>query len=237
MEYIIIIIICSFCLLILLGIGILFTIKDEENTKVKQDVKIETSKQLNCTVNLNKYTCSDPSNTKIITLTDGPIFKISYSNQTDSFDKVTKNYYILAPYVFMVNTGVSLATKEISINSLQDLLALFDKIDNQYVAENKIPDKCLNVPIGLRNTNTYNTTCLFFLINRIDILENLIKKTFFPYINQSILLDYFNLINKKISENQTITVLEYVMYITIFNRMSKFKYSVKCKSDDRSTKC
>lgn len=242
MEYntIAVIVVFTLGLFISCSIAIFFSKRVKKNTQVKQldeNQLKESLKTLNCKVNLNKYTCSDPTNQKIITLTDGPIFKISYSIEKDSFEKEIKNYYIIAPYIFIVNTAVSLATKETSVNSLQELLALFDKIDNKYVSENTIPDKCINVPIKLRNNNTYNTTCMFFLINKIDILENLIKKSLFPYINESILVDYFNLINRKISENLTITILEYVMYIALSNRTSKFKYYTKCNSDDRSTKC
>jgi len=222
---------------------------DQIQLKTKVDQVKKSSKQLDCTVTLpsndfvnsGKYTCSDPTNNKIITLTDGPILKISYSTEKDSFGKETKNYYIIAPYIFIINTGISLASKDIIINSLQDLVDLFDKIDKQFVSENTIPDKCLNVPIKTREEAKapYNTTCIFFPgLNKVNSIETIIEKAFFPYIQNSILTDYFDLINTKLaSQTPTLTILEYVMYLALLNRKPTFNYYTLCTSDDTSINC
>jgi len=236
MEYIILIVIvvCSLCLFILSGIAIFFiTKKFKGDTQgATQDTKVKKqSKKLICNIISDKYTCSDPINEKIIiTLTDGPIFKISYSIEKEK-DSDVRKYYIIAPYIFIVNTGISLATKEVVINSVQELLALFDKIDTQYISENTLPDKCLNVPTKSRSDSMYNTTCMFFPL-QIETIEGIIKKSILPYIQESILNEYFNLINKKIAENPTLTILEYVMYIALLNRTSNFEYYTSCKLDN-----
>ena len=41
---------------------------DQTQLKIKVDQVNKSRKQLDCTVNLNKSTCSDPTNNKIITL-------------------------------------------------------------------------------------------------------------------------------------------------------------------------
>lgn len=249
MKYIILIVIvvCSLCLFILSGIAIFFItkkLKGDAKGSATQDDKVKSkkqSKQLSCKVISDKYTCSDPTNKKtIITLTEGPILKISYSIEKDPPDTGTdvRKYYIIAPYVFMVNAGISLATKEIIINSVQELLALFDKIDKQYISENTLPDKCLNLPVKTRGKSDYSTTCLFFSLKQIEAIEGIIRKSMFPYIQASILDEYFNVLNKKIAaENPTLTILEYVMYIALLNRTSKFEYYTTCKLDDTSTNC
>lgn len=214
---------------------------DQTQLKIKVDQVNKSRKQLDCTVNLNKSTCSDPTNNKIITLTDGPILKLSYSTEKDSFGKTSKNYYIIAPYIFIIDTGISLASKEIIINSLEDLVNLFDTLDKRFISENTIPDKCLNVPIKIREEAKapYNTTCIFFPgLNKIDSIEKIIQKSLFPYIGDSILTEYFVLINTKLnSQNPTLSVLEYVMYLALVNRKSNYNYYTLCTSDDQTINC
>jgi hypothetical protein len=245
MEYIILIVIvvCSLCLFILSSIAIFFIRKKlQGDASATQDNKVKKqSKQLLCKMISDKYTCTDPTNKKtIITLTEGPIFKISYSIEKDPPDTGTdvRKYYIIAPYVFIINAGISLATKQITVNSVQELLALFDKIDKQYISENTLPDKCLNLPVKTRGGSNYGMTCLFFSLKQIEAIEGIIRKSMFPYIQASILDEYFNVLNKKIAaENPTLTILEYVMYIALLNRTSKFEYYTTCKLEDTPTDC
>lgn len=245
MEYIILIVIvvCSLCLFILSSIAIFFIRKKlQGDASATQDKKVKKqSTQLFCQMISDKYTCTDPSNKKtIITLTEGPIFKISYSIEKNPPDTGTdvRKYYIIAPYIFIVNTGISLATKQITVNSVQELLALFDKIDKQYISENTFPDKCLNLDVKTRGESIYGTTCMFFSLTQIDVIESVIRKSIFPFIQESILDEYFNVLNKKIAvENPTLTILEYVMYITLLNRTSKFEYYTTCKLEGKSTDC
>ena len=243
MKYIILIVIvvCSLCLS---GIAIFFITKklkgDAKGSATQGDKVKKQSKQLLCTMISDKYTCTDPTNKKtIITLTEGPILKISYSIEKDPPDTGidVRKYYIIAPYVFIVNAGISLANKQITVNSVQELLALFDKIDKQYISENTLPDKCLNLPVDTRSESMYSTTCLFFSLKQIEAIEGIIRKSMFPFIQESILNEYFNLINKKIAENPTLTILEYVMYIALLNRTSNFEYYTTCKLDNTSTNC
>jgi|LakMenEpi03Aug12_release.lakeMendotaPanAssembly.Ray.scaffolds.fasta_scaffold50271_3 hypothetical protein len=247
MEYIILIVIvvCSLCLFILSSIAIFFIRKKlQGDASATQDNKVKkqsTSTQLLCKMISDKYTCTDPTNKKtIITLTEGLIFKISYSIEKHPPKTGTdvRKYYIIAPYVFIINASISLATKEITVNSLQELLALFDKIDKQYISENTLPDKCLNLSVKTRGESIYGTTCIFFSLKQIDAIEGIIRKSIFPYIQASILDEYFNVLNKKIAaENPTLTILEYVMYIALLNRTSKFEYYTTCKLEGKSTDC
>ena len=202
-----------------------------------------TITQLDCTVNdNNKYTCTDPSTNKIITLVNGPIFKISNSVEKDSFGKETQEYYLIAPFVFIVDAIISVSLKEIPINSLQDLLKFFDDTENRYNTENTIPDKCLKVSIKTREESKppYNQTCIFFPgLNKIDAIASTIQKSLLPYISDKILNQYFTTIDEKIKSNKSLTFLEYIMYIALLNHIKKYnyKYYTLCTSDNQIINC
>jgi len=199
---------------------------------------------IDCTVNGNIYKCSNPENLdNTIIITDGPIFKISYSTEINTFGETTIDYYIIVPFVFIIDYIISVNTKEIVINSLNDFIKSLDIVNQQYINTNNIPDKCLNVPLKIRNDSKppYNTTCIFFDngFGKLSAISNTIEKSLLPGIPDNVLNDYFNLISDKIKTTSTLTVFEYVMYMSLLNKLKNKnnKYLTLCISDDLNTIC
>ena len=221
---------------------------DSQSTS-KSDIILKTvvpkgkGTELDCTVNLNKYTCTSPVDNKVIMLIEGPIFKISSSTEQDSFKNETINYYIIAPYVFLVDAILSIASGEKVINSLQDLLDFFNDMDKKYILENTIPDKCIQVPIKTREEAKapYNTTCIFFPgLNKIDAIAKIFEKTFLIYLSNQVLTDYFSMVNDKINQvSPSLTILEYIMYLSLLNKIknSNYNYYTLCTSDNSNVNC
>lgn len=208
-------------------------------------VNIETDstlkpKQLTCKVvedeNNVTITCSHPENSKTIKLISGRILTISSSEETDSFNKITTNYYILVPYIFIVDFVVSLSLKEIEITSVEGFNKTIDELDKKYHETNIIPDKCLKVSLKIRNESKepYNTTCFFFPgLSSIGSLANIFRKTIIKEIPINILTEYYNIIDKKLQDKSpTITIFEYVMYIASMNlvKNTKYRYFAICNS-------
>lgn len=199
--------------------------------------------ELDCTINLGeKYTCSNPINNKIITLKNGPIFKLSSSTDIDSFGKATINYYILGSLTFMTDKIISVSMKVININTLDDLLKFFNDAEDDFNTKNTIPDKCLNVSTKIRQDSKppYNQICVFLPgLNKIDSISQILEKTLFPFLSTNILNDYYNMVNLKITNQLPLTILEYVMYLALLNKIknSQFKYFTLCTSDNEIINC
>lgn len=201
--------------------------------------------QLDCNVNdsSNKvYDCSNPINNKKIILKNGPIFKLSSSTETDSFGKTTINYYILGSLSFMDEGIISIATKETTINTLVDLLKFFDDMENKFNQNNKIPDKCLNVSIKIREESKppYNSMCIFFPgLNKIDAIVNILESSLLPFLSNTVMNDYYNMIESKLNNNTELSILEYTMYLALLNKIknSQFKYFTLCNSNNEKINC
>lgn len=201
--------------------------------------------QLDCNANNlpnENFDCSNPINNKKIILKSGPIFKLSSSTEIDSFGKSTINYYILGSLSFMDEGIVSIATKEITINTLDDLLKFFDNMENNFNKNNKIPDKCLNVSIKIREESKepYNTMCIFFPgLNKIDAIVKILESSLLPFLSTTVMNDYYNMIDSKLNKNVQLTILEYTMYLALLNKIknSQFKYFTLCNSDNEKINC
>jgi hypothetical protein len=217
-----------------------FTSTSLENDEIKP-----TSKQLKCKVNDDeKYTCINPVNNKMITLTSGPLFKISSSVEIDTFDKQFTDYYIMGSLSFMTQGFISIATNEIIISTLNDLLKFFNDYENIFNKENNIPDKCINVSkeIRLKSEEPYNTMCIFFPgLKTIHTVVKILELSLFPFLPNNVLNDYYNMINAKINNESSVTVLEYTMYLGLLNKIktSNFKYYTICttESDTITVNC
>jgi hypothetical protein len=244
----------SFCLIIIITVVLFIKYKREKDTSVKIEseshsttinAKVDSKLlQIDCTVNGNVYKCSNPQNLdKNITITDGPIFKISNSVEIDNFNKSTTDYYIIVPFVFIVDYIVSISTKEIVINSLNDFTKSLDDVERNYNNTNTIPGKCLNIPLKIRTESKapYNTTCIFFDngFGKISALSNIIEKSLLPALPDNVLNDYFNLTSNKINTISILTIFEYVMYLALLNKVKNKnnKYLTLCTSDDFNIVC
>jgi hypothetical protein len=231
-------------------------------------IKIPTSNEkrtnvdIICTVNINdftNFTCKDPktdesadyvpdnmpeyptysSTNHLINIINGKVFKLSFSEEINSSGNKILDYYVLVPYSFIVDFVIDLSLGDIKINSLQDLLNIFDKIDNDFDKLTVITDKCLKLKPGIRSESKppYNTTCIFFPgLSKIGALADTIEKILLPYIPENVQTQYFNIIDNKIKDSPTptLTVIEYVIFLSMFNRLKKKKinYVSQCKSSD-----
>jgi hypothetical protein len=202
---------------------------------------------LECSVNIKDgspiYTCTHPDNFKIIKLTSGPIFKISSSEETDAFNVKTNDYYIIVPFVFIVDFIVSVNLGDYDFKSVQDFIKEINKVDAKYDQTNAIPDKCLKLPMKTRGESKapYNTTCIFFPgFTSIGALITTIQKALVDKIPINVLTDYYNMIDTKIQgKNPEITIFEYVMYVASMNKVksTKYRYYGTCISTDETITC
>lgn len=204
----------------------------------------------NCYANPGKnlYTCADPSTDQLknITLVDGPILKLSFSEEIQIFtldgkptEKKSLDYYILVPYAFIVDFVIDLSLGAFSIKTLHDLHKTFEKIETTFNKTNTIPDKCLKLKAEIRNApkEPYNTTCIFFPgLSKLGALADTLEKVLLPYIPEQVQNEYFNSIDTKLqaSKTPTLTILEYVLYLGMLNRIKKKKlsYVMLCSSND-----
>lgn len=216
---------------------------NNQSLNIKQDTNSKrTRTQLDCTVNDNIYDCSNPKNNKKIKLISGPLFKLSSSTEVDSFGKSSINYYILASLSFLSTDIISVGTKEIVINTLDDLLNFFNASEDKFNKENTIPDKCLNVSTKIREESKapYNSTCIFFPgLNKIDVIANTLERVLFPFLPDSVMNGYFNMIESKLNNDTVLTILEYTMYLALLNKIknSQLKYFTLCTSDNENINC
>jgi hypothetical protein len=200
--------------------------------------------ELDCYVDYKAqvYTCTIPSDKKIY-IKSGPLFKISSSIEKDSFGKISYDYYIIGSTTFLSDNIISVANKEIEINTIEDLLKFFNDMETNFNTENTIPDKCLNVSTKIREESgkPYNTMCTFFPgLNKIDSIASILEKALLPLISDKILNDYYNKIDGLINkQNPELTVLEYTMYLALLNKIKKsnFKYFTLCTSDNDNVNC
>lgn len=202
---------------------------------------------LECSVNIKDgspiYTCTHPDNFKIIKLTSGPIFKISSSEETDAFNVKTNDYYIIVPFVFIVDFIVSVSLGDYDFKSVQDFTKEINKVDAKYEQTNTIPDKCLKLPMKTRGESKapYNTTCIFFPgFTSIGALITTIQKTLVEKIPIAVLTDYYNMIDTKLQgKDPEITIFEYVMYVASMNKVksTKYRYYGTCISTDETITC
>ena len=211
------------------------------------DDKSLTATQLDCAIKLKEksttytYTCAHPDTYKIIKLINGPVLKISSSNEIDAFNLKTTDFYIIVPFVFIVDFLVSVSLKEIEFKSLQDFIKEIERVDQTYQNTNTIPDKCLKVPVKTRAESKapYNTTCIFFPgFSSIGALVGTLQKTIVKEIPIKILTEYYNSIDKKLEAKEPeLTVFEYVMYVASMNRVksTKYRYFGTCDSDQSIT--
>lgn len=217
----------------------------ESNTSSKNNVVLpisiaksnSNSKQIDCYINNNISSCTHPINDKKIFLKSGPLFKLSSSVDIDYFNKSTTNYYILASLSFLTEGFSEVATKEIIINTLDDLLTFFNNMENQFVRENTIPDKCLGVSTKIReeSKDPYNTVCIFYPgLNTIHSIVDTLEKALLPFLSDKVLIDYYNMIESKLTNISELTILEYTMYLALLNKIknSQFKYFTLCESDN-----
>lgn len=210
-----------------------------------EEDKSLTSTQIDCTIklkdNLPIYTCTHPNSFKIIKLVNGPILKISASDEIDLFKVKTSDYYIIVPFVFIVDFLMSISLKEIEFKSLQDFMKEIDRIDETYNNTNTIPDKCLKVPLKIRTESKapYNSTCIFFPgFSSIGALISTLQKTIVNEIPINILTEYYNTVDKKLENKEPeLTIFEYVMYVASMNRVksTKYRYYAICESDQSIT--
>lgn len=219
------------------------------NLKILTGISTQNSSskpfQLDCNANNSPnevYDCSNPINNKKIILKSGPIFKLSSSTETDSFGKSSINYYILGSLSFMDEGIGSIATKEIAINKLADLLKFFDDMENKFIKNNKIPDKCLNVSVKIREESNppYNSMCIFFPgLNKIDSIVKILESSLLPFLSNNVMNDYYNMIESKLNNNTQLTILEYTMYLALLNKIknSQFKYFTLCNSNNEKINC
>lgn len=210
---------------------------NNQSLNIKKETSKKISTQLDCTANGNIYNCTNPKNNKIIKITSGPLFKLSSSTDIDSFGKSTINYYILASLTFLSVDIISVATKKKIINTLSDLLNFFNESENNFNKENTIPDKCLNVSTKIREESKapYNSTCIFYPgLNKIHSIADTLEKALLPFLTDTIMNDYFNMIESNLNNNTVLTILEYTMYLALLNKIknSQFKYYTFCTSDD-----
>jgi len=216
------------------------TIPDIPGIPSSVDIKSLTLKKLSCTIklidNVPLYTCTHPDTSNIIKLINGPILKMSASNEIDSSKNETTSYYIIVPYIFVVDFLISLGLKEIEFKSLDHFIEEIDKLDKMYDDKNTIPDKCLKLPVKTRNESKkpYNTTCIFFPgFSSMSSLITTIQKGFVPLIPIDILIEYYNKIDKKLQDKKPeLTIFEYVMYLASMNlvKSKKYRYSSICES-------
>jgi hypothetical protein len=228
-----------------------FTLKLKETDHSKGN-----STEINCTVNNGPiYKCSNPiDNDSYITLKNGPIFSISKSDETDLFKNTTQNYYIIGAYSFLVDGIVNVSSDEITINSVNDLNNFFNNIENEFQSVTYTYKKkdvvitsskgllfCQNLPEAFRieSPEPYNTTCIFFPGLKIDVIVKVLEKSFLPYLQQTVLNDYYNVLTTKISIFKELTIIEYCMYLAMLNKIKKsnFKYYLQCTSDDPNIYC
>jgi hypothetical protein len=179
--------------------------------------------------NVTTYTCEHPESAKKIKLVDGPIFKISYSEEIDTFKNKTYDFYIIVPFVFIVDFLLSMSLKEVEFKSVDDFINEINKIDLEYERTNNIPDKCLKTPLQTRreSKDPYNTTCIFIpgFVSLGNLLATL-EKTIVKEIPLPILSEYYNIIDEKINKpDPVLTVFEYVMYVASMNRVKNTKYN------------
>lgn len=183
-----------------------------------------------------------------INIINGKVFKLSFSEEVNTSGNKILDYYVLVPYAFIVDFIIDLSLGAIKIQSLQDLFNTFDKIDSDFdkltVASNKpalIPDKCLKLQPSIRGESKppYNTTCIFFPgLSKIGALSDTIEKILLPYIPENVQNEYFNMIDKKIKDTPipTLTVIDYVIFLSMLNRLKKKKidYKTECNSSEPS---
>jgi len=67
----------------------------------------------------------------------------------------------------------------------------------------------------------------------------ILEKTLLPFLSTNILNDYYNMVNLKITNELERTILEYVMYLTLLNKIKnfQFKYFTLCTSDNELINC
>lgn len=170
----------------------------------------------------------------------------------------TDNYYIIMPYVFAIDYANKLSKGLLLIETLPELLESFDDVENRFNNQNTIPDKCLGTSSSIRTESTapYNTTCLFFPgLSSITAVSNTIQLAILPFIPLNILNEYYSAITKKIKDTKktfidtnvgcikdkktcntnvqfisTLTILEYVMYLSLINytKSGNYKYFGQC---------
>lgn len=197
---------------------------------------------LDCTADLgDKYTCTNPLDSKKIKLKNGNVVKISSSTESDGYNK-TQDFYLMVPYIFIVDTIVNLGTRSINVRTLDDLLVLFERIDARFDTETKVRNKCMNIGSKTRNESKppYNTTCIFFPgLSKIEAISNTLEKSFLPSIPENVLNEYFNLVDSKIKRDDALTFMEYIMYLALLNKLKKsnYKYYTTCTSDSVFITC
>lgn len=210
---------------------------DSNNTKefINKTVVKGESLELSCEVKSDLFTCINPINFKNIKLSSGEILKISFSNEQDSFGKKTTDYYIIVPYIFMVDFFIAISSNEIKFTTLDDFLLKIRQIDTEY-ENNKM---CLNLLLKTRSEAKppVNTTCFFFNFTNLGSLVKIFEKSLIKYIPVNIIKDYYTKIENKIKNNEIISIFEYVMYVSSLNTInSKLNtyYSI-CNSDNTIT--
>lgn len=201
--------------------------------------------KFNTESNESSFSCSNPEYnppsfpTKNINIVSDKIIKISFSKETNSFGKDQFYYYFVVPYVFTVDFFVDLNLKNIIINSLDELLIALDNVDskfNQQLIDKNIQDKCLNLTRLARGESKppYNVTCIFFPggFTTIKSLSDLMNKSFLPALNTTVQLDYFNYILNKIQTTNTLSIFEYIIYLSLLNslKLKNYNYVAQCKA-------
>lgn len=143
---------------------------------------------------------------------------------------------------FISDGFILVSTKDIIINTLDDLLKFFNDMEDQFIRENTIPDKCLSVSQKIREESKepYNQICIFFPgLNKINVISNLLETSLLPFLSDTVKNDYYNMIESKLINDNTLTILEYTMYLALLNTIKKsnFKYFTLCTSDNDNINC
>lgn len=171
---------------------------------------------------------------------------LKYSDSTE-INKVTnkskKSYYLLLPYIFSVDYLIKLGADQIKINTLTDLYKFFDDATrDSYNIINKIPDRCEHVSLKIRKTpvKPYSTSCIFVNNGFVGVqsIVQTFEKSLMTKIPQNVKDEYYNMVLSKIKSDNVLTLLEYIMYITIHkekNINKYYDYVTLCNSNNMLT--
>lgn len=191
--------------------------------------------------------CTDILNNKPdIILRSGDIIKQSYSIEENN----VKSYYLYVVIDIFTTFSIGINAPELNgdgednsltriiVNNLDDLLKAFDYIENSFKVSltdeqfmKKDPNfTCDNVSKKDReNSEEYAKLCIFYEIDTIgNITESFIElfKDKGKKISRTIWIEYLELLNNKIYSNNWITLFEYIMYISLYNYLTKSNYKL-----------
>jgi hypothetical protein len=176
---------------------------------------------LNCKADISE--CENQlQKDNFIKIISGPLARISYSLETKPDGTIERDYYFYMPYDFIISFLIDLQAGNININSLGELEAKFNVIDQQFTRPRDTPIVYDNILKKVRNASEapYNTTVFFYNVFNIAVVSDLINKSILPKINSTILNQYYIKIQTKLNESNSITLFEYIMYITIYNYLN-----------------